>query len=204
MNKTLMVLGAVLTIVLLIAAACSASPGTAASTTTATGPIVTHATVPSTTTTVQVASSVAARPTTTKAPTTTTTAPSGYEWTYGEAVTFDGMVVQVEAPVEDPEAPYVDEGNTVWVFLVTITNNRTGPFEYWPMDYSLVDAEGFVYDCGGTATTNDEQLLSNASLAPGQTVKGYVAGEIPDSAVPVQVKYEPYISMEDWLALWSE
>lgn len=134
----------------------------------------------------------------------TTTAKSGYEWKYGEAVEFDGMAIQVEAPVADPEAPYVENGNTVWVLLVTIANKRAEPLEYWPMDYTLVDDTGFVYECGTTASTKDNQHLDHGALLPGRTVRGYVACEIPTTASPYGVKYDSYMETEEWLALWSE
>lgn len=89
-----------------------------------------------------------------------------------------------------------------WLVLVTIKNERTEPVDYSPVSYRMVDSEGFNYSWAVILPSKPE--LDSASLAPGQTVKGYVSFELPESATPKQVVFEDYDqSGQKWLALWQ-
>ena len=83
---------------------------------------------------------------------------------------------------------------------MTVKNNRSQPVIYNPLEYHFTDAEGTSYDCTGATGL---KMLSSGSLAPGAQVQGYIAGELPSAAKPVQVKFKPYIPMENWLATWQ-
>ncbi len=181
-------------LVVLALTGCSVEPGTSADTT-ATIEVSTTAEAPSATTTTAQAS------TTTTVP-VTTTVKSGYEWAYGEAVDFDGMVIAVDAPIKDEAARMTDEGMVAWLALVTITNERAQPIDYSPITFRMADAEGFTYDYALVLPSKPE--LDSASLAPGQMVKGYVPFELPSSATPAQVVFEAYDEAgQKWLALWE-
>lgn len=178
------VMGVFLLLAMMGLAACSPQPGTQAPTTATT-------TVPT-----------IAPTSTTAAATTTTEAASGYEWSFGEAVEFDGMVIAVDTPITDAAPRNLGEGMVAWLTLVTVTNERNEPIDYSPVSYRMVDAEGFTY--GYAIILPSKPELDSASLAPGQTVKGYVSFELPQPAIPAQVVFEDYdASGQKWLALWQ-
>jgi hypothetical protein len=130
--------------------------------------------------------------------TTNMTGLSGDEARFGQALDFDGMVIRVDAPIED-EGAWATEGNRAWAALVTIQNNRSEEFLFHMLDYQFIDAEGTIYDSTGAT---DKQMLGTGTLAPGAQVQGYLAVELPAAASPVQVKFEPYIPVEKWVAYW--
>ena len=69
------------------------------------------------------------------------------------------------------------------------------------MDFSLIDAEGFSSDCMGASSRAG---LSSGTLTPGQTVKGYLAAELPAASTPAQVEFATWLptAKDDWIATW--
>lgn len=132
------------------------------------------------------------------APATDMTGVSGSEASFGQALDFAGMVIRIDAPIEDDGA-WPTEGNRAWAALVTIQNNRSAEFLYHMLDYQFIDAQGAIYDSLGAT---DKQMLGTGTLAPGAQAQGYLAVELPVDATPVQIKFEPYIPVEKWIAYW--
>jgi hypothetical protein len=125
---------------------------------------------------------------------------SGNETSFGQALDFGGMVIRVDPPIEDTTASPT-EGNRPWAASVTIQNNRSEEFLYNPLDYYFIDGEGNSYECIGASGL---QMLSTGVLAPGAQVQAYIVMELPSAAMPVQVRFEPYIPMEEeWVGIWG-
>jgi hypothetical protein len=127
-------------------------------------------------------------------PATDMTGMSGSEANVGQALDFAGMVIRVDAPIEDDGA-WPTEGNRAWAALVTIQNNRSAEFLYHMLDYQFIDTQGTIYDSLGAT---DKQMLGTGTLAPGAQAQGYLAVELPVDAT----KFEPYIPVETWIAYW--
>jgi hypothetical protein len=125
---------------------------------------------------------------------------SGSEASFGQALDFGGMVIRVDTPIEDTTATPT-EGNRPWAALVTIQNNRSAEFLYNPLDYHFIDSGGNSYEAIGATML---QMLSTGILAPGAQVQAYIVMELPSSTTPVQIRFEPYIPMEEkWVGIWG-
>jgi hypothetical protein len=137
---------------------------------------------------------------TTSQASTTSSEAEGYDWKFGEPVEFEGRIVQVDAPSVDPNPDFISEGDKCWTALVTITNERPEPMEYSFMDFSVGDAEGFTYQCMGASS---RPTLGSGTIAPGQTVKGYLAADLPATATAASVTFDTWLpTEEDWFSVW--
>ena len=108
----------------------------------------------------------------------------------GDVVEKQGYLISAVA-VEDPAPPgmfYEPETGKKLVAVEVIIGVNTGdPISINPLDAILVDSEGFSYqlELGG----HDEQLATT-ELFTGEKLRGWLAFQIPDEAIPAKVKYE--------------
>ena len=154
----------------------------------------TTTTTASTTTTTTVAST-----TTTLAPATTTTeATRVHAW--GEAVQVNHLTVTAEAPREDAEAPFVDEGRKVVYCMVTIVNTGREPYEYNALYFEMFDAESQPYYSYGS--TSQPELI-HGFLLPGRRIKAAVSYALPRLAEGATLIFTPVHGMAEQV-IWGK
>jgi hypothetical protein len=139
-----------------------------------------------TTTIAAITTSIVAPETTSTIADTTTTTALMLEW--GEKGTWQDISVTVDAPQLDPTPESVDAGNKVVYCMVKIVNNSKDPFDFNGLDFMLFDAAHEEYDNFGLTSKAD---LAEGTLAPGGTATGAVAFEMPESAAPSGVEWQP-------------
>jgi hypothetical protein len=147
----------------------------------------------------------AASTTTIPAPTTTTreaetTTTSLVKLAWGGTGIWQGISITVAAPQTDPSPEMVGAGNKVVFCMVTIANNAADAFDYNGLDFVLLDTAHQEYDNYGLSSMLD---LGEGSVAPGASVLGAVAFEVPLTATPSGVEWLPQSLPEAQLA-WGE
>jgi len=93
--------------------------------------------------------------------------------------------------VQDPATPgilYTPEDGTKLVAIEVVLSNISGDemLSVNPLNATLVDSEGFTYqaDLGGA-----EEQISTLDLETGEKVRGLIAFQVPENAVPASLKY---------------
>ena len=135
-----------------------------------------------------------AKRTTTGAPTTTTSANVGAAW--GDIQEVGGFEIGAAAPVPDTATSGEPEG-AVWSVEVTIKNTTASAQDYNAAEFHLQDSEEYRYDYPLLLI---EHWLGTGTLAPGQTVKGRLAFDLPEDAQPAALTYAPIL--QDVVAVW--
>jgi len=93
--------------------------------------------------------------------------------------------------VEDPAKPgmfaSVEDGEKVVAIEIIVGNISGEKIGVNPLNASLVDDEGYVYEVelGG----RDGDQIDVADVNPGEKVRGWVAFVIPENATPTSIKY---------------
>jgi hypothetical protein len=168
--------------VAMLAALCGCAESAGAGTTTSSGASTTIA--PTT-------SSTAAESTT-----STTTA----KLAWGDTGTWQGISITVAAPQVDPAPESVDPGDQVVYCTVTVVNNSKDAFDYNGLDFLLLDTAHQEYDNFGLTSMPD---FGEGTLAPGETIKGAIAFELPASATAGGLEWQPRIASEPQL-VWGQ
>ncbi len=107
----------------------------------------------------------------------------------GSTVRFGGSSYTVHE-VRDPVPPGysgVDEGHRFVAVDVTQIGIEDG-VSFNPLNYSIQDADGYVYDRDGGADINPK--FSYGNLTAGQRVRGWITFQIPEDAILVRVLAE--------------
>ena len=143
--------------------------------------------------------------TTTPAPSTTTTVAettttSLTKLAWSDTGKWQGISVTAAAPQVDPSPELVGAGNKVVYCMVTLTNNGTDPFDYNGLDFILLDTDQQEYDNYGVSSMPD---VGEGTLAGGESVSGAVAFEVPQSATPGAVEWQPHSADTPQLA-WGQ
>lgn len=98
----------------------------------------------------------------------------------------------IAVAVEDPASPgrlYTAKPGKKLVAIEVIIGNVSGEsFSSNPLYATLVDTEGFTYEPELGARAQGQ--LAMLDLNPGEKVRGWIAFEVPEGAVPASVKYE--------------
>lgn len=121
----------------------------------------------------------------------TSTTNKGNKLAFGETGTWKGIEITVSEPTVDTKAEFVSEGKKVVYCTVVIKNNSDKDFDYNALGFTMFDSEHQSYDAFGMASVPD---LSSGTLAPGETVKGAIAYEMPENATPGGIKWQPTIA----------
>ena len=142
---------------------------------------------------------------TTLAPATTstageTTSTTAARLTWGDTGKWQGVSVTAASPQNDPSPGLVDAGNKVVYCVVSLVNNSPDPFDYNGLDFILSDTGHQEYDNYGLGSVPD---IGEGTLAPGESVSGAVAFELPQAAVPAGLKWQPRAAAEPQL-IWGE
>jgi hypothetical protein len=153
----------------------------------------------STTSSAQAPSSTTIAPETTStvAETTSTTAA---KLTWGQTGKWQGISVTAASPQNDPSPGLVGDGNKVVYCVVTLANTSPDPFDYNGLDFILFDREHQEYDNYGLGSVPD---VGEGTLAPGESVTGAVAFEVPQAAVPSGLEWQPRAAGEPQL-IWGQ
>jgi hypothetical protein len=119
-----------------------------------------------------------------------TAEPAGTAKIYlGDAIEEDGYGMAVSG-IENPAKPgmlYESKPGKKLVAAEVILSNLTGePLSANPLNAQLIDQDGFTYQAELGA--RDDQLLS-VTLDQGERVRGWIAFEVPENAVPATLKY---------------
>lgn len=108
----------------------------------------------------------------------------------GDLVELDGFSF-VALTVQDPTTPmsFYDpvEGTRVIAIEIVAGNVSGERTTVNPLDFVLVDTDGFVYETELGAT---EQQVNLLDIEPGERIKGWVGYQIPEAATPAYIKYE--------------
>ena len=72
---------------------------------------------------------------------------------------------------------------------VSVRNNSTEQLDVNPLNFWLIDADGFVYR---TELASCDEQIDVMKLAPGQAVQGMAGFHLPPNAKPVQIQYTGY------------
>ena len=130
-------------------------------------------------------STLAPATTSTSAETTSTTAA---KLTWGQTGKWQGISVTAASPQNDPSPGLVGVGNKVVYCVVTLANTSSDPFDYNGLDFILFDRAHQEYDNYGLGSMPD---IGEGTLAPGGSVSGAVAFELPQAAVPSGLGWQP-------------
>lgn len=110
----------------------------------------------------------------------------------GETAEVAGMSLSA-TQVADPATPsiiYEPTAGTRLVAVEVIVGNvsSTDPVNVNPLNFTLVDADGFTYqaELGGA-----ENQIDLADLVIGEKKKGWVSFEVPEGAVLTSIKFQP-------------
>lgn len=102
--------------------------------------------------------------------------------------------------VADPAEPgifYSSEAGKKLVSLEIILSNLSGEtLSANPLNATLVDGEGFVYD---VELAGVDRQMNALSLSPGEQVRGWVGFQIPDGSVAASIKYSSNLFSDDML-----
>lgn len=139
-----------------------------------------------TTTTVPAPATTMAPITTTTEAQTTTTVAAELSWDGTGA--WNGISVTAAAPQTDNDPAFVGEGNKVVYCTVKLTNGSKEQFDYNGLDFVMFDSAHQEYDNAGLTSMPD---LGQGSLAPGESVQGAVAFELPLAAAPSGLEWQP-------------
>jgi hypothetical protein len=119
-------------------------------------------------------------------PQTTTTAAAPMEW--GATGTWEGISITAAEPRTDATPESVDAGNKVVYAMVKMVNNSKGAYDYNGLEFTLLDTDHQAYDSFGLTSMPD---LGSGTLAPGGSVEGAVAFELPSGATPGGLAWQP-------------
>jgi hypothetical protein len=124
----------------------------------------------------------------TEAPTEAPTAPPMPG--LGETLEKDGYTLAALV-VEDPAEPGLfyepEEGERLVAVEIVVGVTDGEPITSNALYATLMDADGFAY---ALELVGRDGQLDTVDLARGEKVRGWVAFEIPEGAVPASVKYE--------------
>lgn len=109
----------------------------------------------------------------------------------GDAVELDGKTITV-----NEVKPYSSKnqfltpksGNKFVAIDVTLKNNSEDAYNYNVLEFSLQDNEDYSYT---NAVSDIEPYLTVGAIQPGQTTRGFIAYEIPETNEPVKLIYTP-------------
>jgi hypothetical protein len=130
---------------------------------------------------------------TTLAPVTTSTVAEATSTTaarlaWGDTGTWQGASISAAQPQVDSVPESVDPGNKVVYCMIKLLNGSKDPFDYNGLDFTLFDTAHQEYDNFGLTSMPD---LGVGTLPPGQSVQGTVAFEMPQSATPSGLEWQP-------------
>jgi hypothetical protein len=150
-------------------------------------------------------SNAGAATSTTFAPTTTstvaeTTSTTAAKLAWGDTGKWQGISVTAAGPQTDPSPELVGEGNKVVYCTVNVANNSPDPFDYNGLDFMLFDSAHQEYDSYGLTSMPD---FGEGTLAPGESLSGAVAFELPQSATPSGLEWQPQ-SMTAPQLIWGQ
>lgn len=124
----------------------------------------------------------------------------------GTAVTVDEKTITVSDPSEvevDGNSIFTPaEGNKYVQVKVMIENKGSDSVNSNPLNYTMVDAEGFSYT--PNLFTDADQTLESVTLSSGRKTTGYIVFEVPAETVLTEaaVVYEPFLNFGDANVAW--
>jgi len=116
-----------------------------------------------------------------------------------ESANYTLLVHGVQDPYQPGDEFYAPAAGNRWVVVdVSITNNSGESQQYFVFDFKLKDADNFEYDAG---FADAPQELDSGTLAAGDTLRGRIAFEVPETADITRLIYNPGFFGEDQIEI---
>ncbi|RJR28926.1 DUF4352 domain-containing protein [Candidatus Microgenomates bacterium] len=120
-----------------------------------------------------------------------TSAPKTEIFALGDTVNLDGKAVtvnEVKSYASKNQFLAPKQGNKFVAVDVTLKNNGDEAYSYNVLEFSLQDNKDYSYT---NAATDIEPYITVGAIQPGQSVRGFIAFEIPKENEPVKIVYTP-------------
>ena len=102
---------------------------------------------------------------------------------------FELLVHSIDDPVAGESDFFEPEPGNRWLAIeVSLTNIGSATQDYGSFDFKVKDAENFEY---GQLFIDLAQSLDSGTLLAGETVRGRIGFEVPESATVVRLIFEP-------------
>jgi Domain of unknown function (DUF4352) len=146
------------------------------------------------------ATSTTVAPSTSSTVAAATTSTTTAKLAWGDAGNWQGISITAAAPQVDQTPESVDPGDQVVYCMVKVVNNSKDAFDYNGLDFVMFDAAHQKYDNFGLTSMPD---FGEGTLAPGESVEGAIAFELPATATPSGLEWQPQTATEP-LLVWGE
>ncbi|MEX2160044.1 MAG: DUF4352 domain-containing protein [Dehalococcoidia bacterium] len=116
-----------------------------------------------------------------------------------ESANYTLLLHGVQDPYAASDEFYAPAAGNRWVVVeVSLTNNSSEQQQYFVFDFKLKDTDNFEYDAG---YADAPQELNSGTLAAGDTLRGRVAFEVPETAEITRLIYNPGFFGEDQIEI---
>ncbi len=117
----------------------------------------------------------------------------------GDVVEAHGMLLAA-LTVEDPTTPGMfykaTEGKKLVAVEIIVGNLSDEPLSVNPLNATLLDSEGFVYE---PELAGRDGQIATVDLSYGEKVRGWIAFEMPEDALPASIKLAASIFSDDFV-----
>jgi hypothetical protein len=125
---------------------------------------------------------------------TPTPPPPGRVGTAVRSANYELLVQSVSDPYASTDPAIQPPAGKRWVLLdVSLTNVSDRDQNYGSFDFKLRDADNFQYD---PSFVNQPHEIDFGSLRPGETIRGGLGFELPETATATRLVYEPGFGFE--------